>query len=60
MHRRQLHSRSVSENKNGVDSHMKDNSTIDRNPRPPLRDQSRERRGSSQEVFDDGTKTFFW
>ena len=62
MQRRQLHSRPVSEHSNGVDAHLKDDSSAEvaANPSPAAGGEAKVRLSSGREVYDDGTKTFFW
>ena len=61
MQRRQLHSRPVSEQQNGVDDHQKEGSSseVADKPSSPGRE-VKARHPSRQDVYDDGTKTFFW
>ena len=61
MQRRQLHSRPASEQQNGVDDRLKEGSLTETADKPssPGRE-VKARRPSGQDVYDDGTKTFFW
>ena len=63
MQRRQLHSKVGFDQPNGVDDHVKDDRSSEISKKPsPLASTgvAKMRRNSGQEVYDDGTKTFFW
>ncbi len=62
MQHRRLHSRPISERPNGVDARLKDDSSAEvaADPSPAAGSEAEAGWPSEQEVYDDGTKTFFW